>query len=108
LDAGIQFLTRLAEAKRNIYDIRMPCDPAVDPPLCYEEIDWVDEYMRLPEVKKALGVDPRAPEFVSCNNNLNFAFMAHGDGMRNTKSLVTELVDEGIRLLVYAGNVGEL
>ncbi|KAF7364960.1 Carboxypeptidase [Mycena venus] len=95
----------LDEAKRNIYDIRIPCDPAVDPPMCYEEIDWMNEYMALPEVKKALGVDPRAPEFVSCNDQLNFGFMLHGDGMRNTKGLVTELVDEGIRLLVYAGNV---
>jgi len=95
----------LDEAKRNIYDVRMPCDKAVDPPLCYVEVDWVNEYMALPEVKKALGVDPLAPDFISCNNELNFGFMLHGDGMRNTKSLLTELVDEGIRLLVYAGNV---
>ncbi|KAJ6508438.1 Alpha/Beta hydrolase protein [Mycena sanguinolenta] len=95
----------LVDAKRNMYDVRMPCDREVDPPLCYAELDWVDEYMNIPEVKHALGVDQRAPDFVSCNDDMNKNFLFHGDGMRNSKRLLTELVDEGIRLLVYAGNV---
>ncbi|KAJ6585263.1 serine carboxypeptidase [Mycena capillaripes] len=95
----------LDEAKRNIYDVRMSCDRAVDPPLCYVEPEWIGEYLNRPEVRKELGVDPRAPDFVACNDEMNFGFMLHGDGMRNSKSLLTELVDEGIRLLVYAGNV---
>ncbi|KAJ6621796.1 serine carboxypeptidase [Mycena sp. CBHHK59/15] len=95
----------LDEAKRNIYDVRMPCDPKVDGPMCYKEIPWLEEYMRLPEVKRALGVDPRARDFVACSDEINIGFGLHGDGMRDSKRLLTELVDEGIRLLVYAGNV---
>ncbi|KAJ7451590.1 serine carboxypeptidase [Mycena latifolia] len=95
----------LDEAKRNIYDIRMPCDRNVDGPLCYSELPWINEYMNLPEVKQALGADPRAPVFEACSNEINFSFMLQGDGMRNTKGLLTELVDDGIRLLIYAGNV---
>ncbi|KAJ7684476.1 serine carboxypeptidase [Mycena polygramma] len=95
----------LDEAKRNIYDVRMPCDTKVDGPLCYAELDWLAEYMNLPDVRKALGADARAPDFVACDNATNFRFMLHGDGMRDSKSLLTELVDEGVRLLVYAGNV---
>ncbi|KAJ7816126.1 Alpha/Beta hydrolase protein [Mycena leptocephala] len=86
----------LDEAKRNIYDVRMSCDGAVDPPLCYVEPEWITEYLNLPQVRKELGVDPRAPDFAACNNEMNFSFI---------KSLLTELVDEGIRLLIYAGNV---
>ncbi|KAJ7689127.1 serine carboxypeptidase [Mycena rosella] len=95
----------LDEAKRNIYDVRMPCDKNVDGPLCYQELPWIDEYMNQPEVKQALGADPRAPNFTACNYEMNFAFMLQGDGMRDSKSLLTELVDDGIRLLIYAGNV---
>jgi cathepsin A (carboxypeptidase C) len=83
----------------------MSCDGAVDPPLCYVEPEWITEYLNLPQVRKELGVDPRAPDFAACNYEMNFSFMLHGDGMRNSKSLLTELVDEGIRLLIYAGNV---
>jgi cathepsin A (carboxypeptidase C) len=73
---------------------------------CYPELAWIDEYMNLPEVRRALGADSRAPEFTACNLEMNFAFMLQGDGMRDSKSLLTELVNDGIRLLVYAGNVG--
>ncbi|KAJ6584134.1 serine carboxypeptidase [Mycena vulgaris] len=93
----------LDEAKRNIYDIRMPCDTGGTS--CYPELSWLEEYMNRPEIKRALGVDPRAKDFVSCNNEMNFAFMLQGDGMRDSKRLLTELVDDGIRLLIYAGNV---
>ncbi|KAJ7035925.1 serine carboxypeptidase, partial [Mycena alexandri] len=91
----------LADAKRNFHDVRLPCDNNPD---CYDESHWIEEYMNRPQVRAALGVDPRAPEFAECNLNLLVEFMTQGDGMRDTKSLVTELVDEGIRLLVYAGN----
>ncbi|KAJ7145287.1 serine carboxypeptidase [Mycena filopes] len=93
----------LEGSKRNFYDVRMACDRNENP-LCYEELDWVDHYMNLPAVRKALGVDPRAPDFTSCNMDMNKDFALQGDGMRNSKKLLTELVDEGIRLLVYAGN----
>ncbi|KAJ7455292.1 Alpha/Beta hydrolase protein [Mycena galericulata] len=94
----------LDEAKRNIYDIRMPCDRNKDP-LCYKELPWLEEYMNRADVKRALGVDPRAPEFAACNYDMNVMFLLQGDGMRDSARLLTELVDEGIRLLIYAGNV---
>lgn len=92
-----------AEAKRSFHDIRRPCETNPD---CYEEDNWVEEYMNRPDVRTALGVDPRAPEFVECNKDMIVEFMAQGDGMRDTKSVLPELVDEGIRLLVYTGNTG--
>ncbi|KAJ7314342.1 Alpha/Beta hydrolase protein [Mycena albidolilacea] len=95
--------TVLAEVKRNFHDIRMPCETNPD---CYAELNWMAEYMNRRDVRTALGVDPRAPEFVGCNMDMLVEFMAHGDGMRDTKSVVPELVHEGIRLLVYAGNTG--
>lgn len=38
---------------------------------------------------------------------VNQAFTLNGDGMHNSALLLPELVDAGVRLLVYAGNAGE-
>jgi cathepsin A (carboxypeptidase C) len=62
--------------------------------------------MNDPAHKAELGVDPSI-EFESCNMEVNRAFLATGDGMHHSAKLLTALVDEGIRLLVYAGNAGE-
>lgn len=32
--------------------------------------------------------------------------MSQGDGMHNSALLLPELIDDGVRLLVYAGNAG--
>jgi carboxypeptidase C (cathepsin A) len=53
--------------------------------------------------KKALGVNSEL-KFQSCNMEVNQAFTFQGDGMHNSGLLLPELVNEGVRLLVYAGN----
>jgi cathepsin A (carboxypeptidase C) len=35
---------------------------------------------------------------------VNQAFMMQGDGMHNAAALLPELVEDGVRLLIYAGN----
>ncbi len=59
--------------------------------------------MNLPEVKKALGVSPSI-NFESCNMQVNQAFAFQGDGARNRAKLLPELVENGIRVLIYAGD----
>lgn len=82
----------------------MKCNPAEDGPLCYKELEWIDTYMNRPDVKDALGANsPR--NFTACNIPMNLEFMFQGDGMRNSKALLPDLINDGIRLLVYAGNV---
>jgi len=61
--------------------------------------------MNIPSNKAELGVDPNL-EFQSCNMKVNQDFMLEGDGMHNSAMLLPELVNNGIRLLVYAGNAG--
>jgi cathepsin A (carboxypeptidase C) len=61
--------------------------------------------MNDPTVKEQLGV-PSSLTFESCNMGVNRDFTAQADGMRNSALLLTELVNEGVRLLVYAGNAG--
>ncbi|KAJ6570924.1 serine carboxypeptidase [Mycena vulgaris] len=97
----------LNEAKRNMYDVRQPCDEDVNGPKCYAELPWISTYLNRLEIRQALGADPRAPAFAGCNYDIINDFMLHGDGMRATKRLLPVLVDDGIRLLVYAGNTGQ-
>jgi len=89
----------------NPYDVRRKCDRAADKdgPLCYKQMGWIDVWMNLPDVKKAVGANPER-EFASCNMDVNQAFALQGDGMHNSAALLPDLLADGIRLLVYAGN----
>jgi len=68
---------------------------------------WIESYLNEPEVKAALGVNPQL-NFESCNMAINQAFMLKGDSMHNTPLLLKEIINDGVRLLVYAGNAGEV
>ena len=74
---------------------------------CYEELDWVDTLMRNAAVEAKLGVEP-GRNFTGGSALVYLSFRASGDGMRNSAPLLTNLVNDGIRLLVYAGNAGML
>lgn len=86
----------------NPYDVRKTCNRETDGPLCYKQMGWIETWMNDPENKKALGVDP-SRDFESCNMQVNQAFLMAGDGMHNSALMLPELIEDGIRLLVYAG-----
>ncbi|KAI0066410.1 serine carboxypeptidase [Artomyces pyxidatus] len=98
-----QLFGPLQQLGLNLYDVRRKCDRAKDGDLCYREMQWIDAWMNDPKNKAALGVDP-TKKFESCNTEVNQAFMFQGDGMHNSAALLPELINDGIRLLVYAGN----
>lgn len=87
----------------NPYDVRKKCNPDENGEICYKEMKLVDKWLNLPEIKKALGVNPKL-NFSSVNMDVNQAFFAQGDGSRDSAKLLPELVNDGVRLLVYAGN----
>ncbi|KAF7292795.1 Carboxypeptidase [Mycena indigotica] len=87
----------------NVYDVRKKCDRSKDGDLCYREVNWIESWMNEPANKVALGVDP-SRNFASCNMEINQAFLFQGDGGHNSAELLTDLVNGGVRLLIYAGN----
>lgn len=89
----------------NVYDVRKTCDRKKDGPLCYKGLVWIDAWMNDAAVKEELGVNPSLT-FQSCNMEVNKDFTLQADGMRNSALLLTDLVNEGVRLLVYAGSAG--
>jgi cathepsin A (carboxypeptidase C) len=91
----------------NPYDVRKKCDKQKDGELCYKQMQWIETWMNDPKNKAALGVNSERT-FESCNMEVNRAFTMNGDGMHNSASLLPELINDGVRLLVYAGNAGAL
>ncbi|EIW87420.1 peptidase S10 serine carboxypeptidase [Coniophora puteana RWD-64-598 SS2] len=90
----------------NMYDARKKCEPEENGDLCYKGLQYVEKWMNSPAVQAELGVDPAAPaEYKTCNVavTLKFRFLV-GDGMKNGAALLPELIEHGVRLLIYAGN----
>lgn len=89
----------------NWYDLRKKCNAADRPEHCYQRTPWVETWMNNPKVKAALGVDPER-SFRSFNMDMNREFNMRGEGVKNAAKLLPELINSGVRLLVYAGKAG--
>lgn len=83
---------------QNVYDVRKKCGSNS---LCYDELDWIQEYLNKPEVMKALGVE--VDNYESCNFDINRNFLFQGDWMQPFHRLVPGILEE-IPVLVYAGD----
>lgn len=84
---------------RNVYDIRKKCEGLS---LCYKDLEYIDNYLNLPEVKAALGVE--VEEYQLCNFDINRNFLFAGDWMQPYHKNVIELLERGVPVLVYAGD----
>lgn len=84
---------------RNVYDIRTMCEGSS---LCYSQLEYIDQYLNLPEVKKALGAE--VDEYQSCNFDINRNFMFAGDWMKPYQKNVIDLLEKELPVLIYAGD----
>jgi len=80
----------------NPYDMRIKC--AV-PPLCYD-MSQVDGFLNSADVQKELGTSKK---WESCNRIVNMAFQ--GDWMKTYQQMLPDMLADGIKVLVYAGDV---
>lgn len=76
------------------YDIRKKCEGT----LCYD-FSNMDTFLNQKTVRDALGVGNR--KFVSCSPLVYEAMIT--DWMRNLELGIPALIEDGIKLLVYAG-----
>mmetsp|Transcript_37264 Transcript_37264/g.85996 ORF Transcript_37264/g.85996 Transcript_37264/m.85996 type:complete len:481 (+) Transcript_37264:81-1523(+) len=81
----------------NPYDMRIKC--AV-PPLCYD-MSQVEGFLNSADVQKQLGISGKKWE--SCNRIVNMAFQ--GDWMKTYQQMLPDMLADGIKVLVYAGDV---
>jgi|Transcript_50370 cathepsin A (carboxypeptidase C) len=80
----------------NPYDMRIPCEHGN---LCYDFTKEGD-YLNSAPVQQQLGVTKK---WGSCNYVVNAAFQ--GDWMHNYHTLIPDMLADGIRALIYAGDV---
>jgi len=80
----------------NVYDMRIKC--AVEP-LCYD-FSMVGTFLNDPETQKKLGVNKT---WESCNYKVNAAISE--DWVHSFHNLLPDLLADGIRVLIYAGDV---
>ncbi|KAH7100883.1 Alpha/Beta hydrolase protein [Auriculariales sp. MPI-PUGE-AT-0066] len=85
----------------NPYNVVLPCATA-ESVTCYKESLWTNAYLDRTDVKLALGVDPDRP-YVGINFDVNTAFMLDGDMGKNSAVVLPALLNDGIRVLNYAG-----
>jgi len=88
---------------RNRFDIAHPCEAGGD--LCYKEIPLIVEYLNKPWVFEALGVPKAVANYSIYNINLEYAFASTGDLGISTEPQVLLLLDAGIDVLFYQGNL---
>ncbi|RKP32678.1 hypothetical protein METBISCDRAFT_29544 [Metschnikowia bicuspidata] len=84
---------------RNVYDIRKRCGNSS---LCYDTLQYIEDYLNLPEVRKKLGVE--VDLYQSCNFDVNKNFLFAGDWMKPYHKNVVDMLESGLPVLVYAGD----
>ncbi|KAF0698285.1 Aste57867_11078 [Aphanomyces stellatus] len=82
----------------NVYDIREKCEHF---PMCYD-FSTIEKFLNLPSTLEALHVSPKSSKWQSCNMVVHAAFSY--DWMKNFDGLVKPMVENGIEVLVYAGD----
>jgi len=82
----------------NPYDIREKCPPGL--PLCYN-FTAITAYLNQPSVREALGTGSR--KWSSCNRLVDMTMVYAGDWMLDFQSDVEYLLENGKKVLVYAG-----
>lgn len=84
------------ESGINVYDLRQKCK---NPPLCYD-FTPMSKFLRSSKVKKVLGVKK---VWEDCNFAVNGMF--HTDWMQSQEPHIPQVLENGIRTMVYAGDV---
>ncbi|KAG2636902.1 hypothetical protein PVAP13_2NG492600 [Panicum virgatum] len=85
---------RIIIGNKNYYDIRKPCVGS----LCYD-FSNLEKFLNKKSVRESLGVGDI--EFVSCSTSVYEAMLL--DWMRNLEVGIPELLENDIKVLIYAG-----
>ena len=83
----------------NPYDIREECKV---PPLCYD-FSAVSTFLNSETTKDALHITQNSSKWSSCNFGVHSHFM--NDWMKDMSPKVADVLNGGVRVLVYAGDV---
>jgi cathepsin A (carboxypeptidase C) len=85
----------------NPYDIRKNCDNSSV--VCYGISNNLEYYLNRKDIKQALGANADI-NFQICSDTVTNAFNHTDDSVLNFSQYVGELLNDGIRVLIYAGD----
>ncbi|KAF5346088.1 hypothetical protein D9756_010824 [Leucocoprinus leucothites] len=89
---------------KNPYDMSKPCEGGVRETLCYPATAHIRDFLSDPKNRARLGVDATVTRnFTSCNQEVNGGFSIAGDILHPTTDYVANLLERGIRVLIYVG-----
>ncbi|TDL20451.1 alpha/beta-hydrolase [Rickenella mellea] len=91
-----ELLIPYIEKGYNTYDMTKMC--------CYEEPEWIDQYLNQPSVRSTLGVDSSFGNFSGAAIDLQMAFIRNGDMFHQNQPYIAELLERGLKVLIYAGS----
>jgi cathepsin A (carboxypeptidase C) len=92
-----------SEAGRNRFDITGPCE--TEDEFCYPEIPRLQAYLNLPWVYEALGIPKAVGNYSVYSEDIAMAFSLTADQAISTQPQVLYLLDQGIDVLFYQGNL---
>jgi cathepsin A (carboxypeptidase C) len=84
----------------NVFDVRKKCNYFRNP-LCYDFANDIEIYLNKKEIQEALGVKRR---YTNCQQYVNMEFRSHGDNMLPYMKDLSPLLENGLRVLIYAGD----
>lgn len=91
-----QILTPYYQTGQNPYDVRSKC---TGNSLCYEQLDWISDWLNKPEVQDSLGVE--VDGYDNCKSDVNQNFLFNGDWTKPFHLAVPGILEE-IPVLIYA------
>ncbi|KAF3003794.1 hypothetical protein E8E13_010204 [Curvularia kusanoi] len=92
-----------AGGARNRFDISHDCETQDE--LCYTEITKIGEYLNLPWVFESLHVPKAVANYTVFSEEVAIAFSLTNDGGLSTQPQVLYLLESGIDVLFYQGNL---
>ncbi|PPQ84538.1 hypothetical protein CVT25_007608 [Psilocybe cyanescens] len=87
----------------NPYDVTRECEGTPSDTACYFLNRHIQNYLNLPEIRSALGIDPGTPNITLISLKVNNDFVMNLDGSHPTYNHVAALLDRGVRVLIYVG-----
>ncbi|KAJ3532604.1 hypothetical protein NMY22_g7676 [Coprinellus aureogranulatus] len=88
----------------NPYDLSVPCEGGLDDALCYPLSKHIPEYLNRTDTRSELGAHPGIDIFTTtCSDTVLENFLFKMDRYKPTRHYVSNLLDRGIRVLMYAG-----
>lgn len=92
-----------SQGGRNRFDITHPCE--TDDDICYKEGVALNDYLNLPWVFEALAVPKAVGNYSIVSEEIEYAFDLTSDGAISTQPQILYLLDNGIDVLFYQGNL---